>query len=251
MMNSGPDPSFPYLDENRRFRFPLPEKSRHDSIVAWGGNLSPGMLLSAYEQGLFPWYGEEDPVLWHSPDPRLIITPPNLHISASMKKIITRKKFDISFDRDFEGVIRGCAQIDRPGQGGTWIDQDIISAYTELHKLGWAHSAETWRTGSKTLVGGCYGIRLGNAFFGESMFSIEPNASKAAFIALAKYLFDDGIVFIDCQVQTPHLESLGGEKIKRVDFLELLRNTLKPRAGANSDMLDRRGKWSLDPGISA
>jgi len=221
---TGPDPDFPYLTEDERLSFPPPEKAAHNSVVAWGGNLSPGMLLSAYEQGLFPWYGEGDPVIWHSPDPRFVIFPEKLHVSSSMKKILSREVFTIQMDRDFNGVITACSRIKRPGQGGTWITGDIIAAYTELHRLGWAHSAEAWHEG--VLAGGCYGIRIGNVFFGESMFALKPNASKAAFITLARRLFDDGVRFIDCQQHTAHLESLGGEDIGRREFIALLRETL-------------------------
>jgi leucyl/phenylalanyl-tRNA--protein transferase len=219
----GPDPSFPYLDENQRYRFPDPASIQED-IVAVGGNLSPGMLLSAYEQGIFPWYNPEDPVLWQSPDPRFVIFPEKLHISASMGKILKQGRFTITFDRDFPAVIKGCAAIDRPGQGGTWISGDIIAAYTELHRLGWAHSAESWLEGE--LAGGCYGIRLGKVFCGESMFARRSNASKAAFLSLAQRLFDDGVRFIDCQVPTEHLRSLGGQTMSRPEFLALLGETL-------------------------
>jgi len=261
-MQPGPDPKFPYLNENERFQFPHPEKSANNSIIAWGGNLSPGMLLSAYEQGLFPWYNEGDPILWQSPDPRFVIFPEKLHISKSMTKILKQKKFDIAFDGDFESVIRGCSEMRRPGQNGTWITNDIISAYTELHKLGWAHSSESWSSGKPDdmsvrertdsglesrfdgykLAGGCYGIRLGNVFFGESMFSLEPNASKAAFLTLALHLFNDGVEIIDCQTPTYHLESLGGEKIPRKDFIRRLRTAMADR---DSDLADRRGKWNI------
>ena len=224
MSKAGPDPDFPYLDENQRFSFPLPEKSKHNSIVAWGGNLSPGMLLSAYEQGLFPWYGEGEPVVWHSPDPRFVIFPEKLHVSASMKKILKRGDFAVTLNNDFSGVISACAGINRRSQSGTWITGDIIAAYTELHRLGWACSAEAYFEGQ--LTGGCYGIRLGNAFFGESMFSRKSNASKAAFLTLAQMLFKTGTRFIDCQQHTRHLESLGGQDISRKDFLALLRKTL-------------------------
>ena len=224
MSKAGPDPDFPYLDENQRFSFPLPENSKHDSIVAWGGNLSPGMLLSAYEQGLFPWYSKEDPVIWHSPDPRFVIFPEKLHVSASMKKVLKRGDFTVTLNNDFRGVITACAQTERRGQNGTWITGDIIAAYTELHRLGWAHSAEAYS--GDQLAGGCYGIRLGNAFFGESMFSRKSNASKAAFLTLARLVFDDGVRFIDCQQHTRHLESLGRQDISRRDFLALLRKTL-------------------------
>jgi leucyl/phenylalanyl-tRNA--protein transferase len=215
----GPDPDFPYLDENSRFRFPPPEK-RDDSIVAVGGNLSPGMLLSAYEQGIFPWYGPEDPLVWQSPDPRMVIFPEKLHIPRSMKKILERNVFKITLNRDFAAVIRGCAEIERPGQDGTWISDDIIAAYTELHRLGWALSAEAYLDGE--LAGGCYGIRMGRMFFGESMFARKPNASKAAFLSLAMFLFADGVTFIDCQIPSVHLRSLGGEEMPREKFLSLL-----------------------------
>jgi leucyl/phenylalanyl-tRNA--protein transferase len=237
----GPDSNFPNLSEIERFLFPPPEKAKHDSIIAWGGNLSPGMLLSAYEQGLFPWYCEEDPVIWHSPDPRLVIFPEKLHVSASMKKVLTRREFTITFDRDFPGVIASCAQTERPRQGGTWLTSDMIAAYTELHKLGWAHSAEAYF--GNELKGGCYGIRLGNFFFGESMFSRKANASKAAFLNLARHLFDDGVILIDCQTPSSHLESMGGVKISRGEYMAQLREAMALRPPGNSDSADRRGNW--------
>jgi len=223
--SGGPDPAFPYLTENERFSFPAPEKAKHESVIAWGGNLSPGMLLSAYEQGLFPWYSEGEPIIWHSPDPRFVIFPGKLRVSASMKKVLRQGIFTVSFDKDFPGVIGACSQMERPGQDGTWITADMIEAYTDLHRLGFAHSAEAYLQGE--LAGGCYGIRLGNAFFGESMFTRKTNASKAAFLTLARHLFDDGVRFIDCQQHTRHLESLGGEEIGRKEFIALLRETLR------------------------
>ena len=224
-LRTGPDLDFPFISENECFIFPNPVEAKHYSIVAWGGNLSPGMLLSAYEQGLFPWYSDDEPVIWHSPDPRFVLFPDNIHISASMKKVLRSKRFEITFNKDFPGVIKGCAEADRPGQGGTWITGDVIIAYTELHRLGWAHSAEAWFEGK--LAGGCYGLRMGNVFFGESMFSVKPNASKAAFFTLAEHLFNDGVSFIDCQNHTYHLESLGAVEMKRADFLPLLKETLR------------------------
>ncbi|MCL2722601.1 MAG: leucyl/phenylalanyl-tRNA--protein transferase, partial [Treponema sp.] len=190
-------------------------------IIAVGGNLSPGILLSAYEQGIFPWFNPGDPVIWQSPDPRCVIFPDKLHISSSMQKILNSGVFKITHDENFEGVIRGCAEKKRPGQDGTWITDDIIEAYTELHNLGWAHSAEAWS--NDELVGGCYGILMGRAFFGESMFQKKTNASKAAFLSFAKLLFEHGVAFIDCQVPTKHLLSLGGEEMSRKDFLALLK----------------------------
>jgi len=222
VFHPGPDPFFPFLGEDDYFSFPDPKKWK-DSIVAVGGNLSPGMLLSAYEQGVFPWYNPGDPVLWQSPDPRFVIFAEKLHISSSMQKILKTGAFDISFNKNFTGVIRGCSEIFRPEQKGTWITDDIIEGYTELHRLGFAHSAEAWRDGE--LAGGCYGVLLGRAFFGESMFAKESNASKAAFLSLAQKLFEQGLLFIDCQTPTRHLGSLGGEEIPREDFLHLLKKS--------------------------
>ena len=215
----GPDPDFPYLDENTYFSFPDPKEWDSD-IISIGGNLSPGMLLSAYEQGIFPWYNPGDPVLWQSPNPRCLIFPDYLHISSSMKKVFNQKIFNITYDKDFLGVIRGCSEVKRSKQDGTWISDDFINAYSELHRLGWAHSAEAWHDGK--LAGGCYGVLLGRVFIGESMFSAKANASKAAFISLAQLLFENTVAFIDCQVPTPHLMSLGGEEMEREDYLELL-----------------------------
>ncbi|MDR2403530.1 MAG: leucyl/phenylalanyl-tRNA--protein transferase [Spirochaetaceae bacterium] len=245
---AGPDPSFPYLSEEDRYLFPHPD-TWGNSIVAVGGNLSPGMLLSAYEQGIFPWFNPEDPILWQSPNPRFVVFPEKLHVSASMARVFGRETFDLYLDRDFSGVIRGCATVKRPGQdgeasGGTWITGDIIEAYMKLHRLGWAHSAESYFRGK--LAGGCYGIRLGGIFFGESMFTRVSNASKAAFLSLAKFLFADGVRFIDCQVPSDHLRSLGGEEIDRQDFLTLLDDTLAERrflSNRDRDAADRRGNW--------
>jgi leucyl/phenylalanyl-tRNA--protein transferase len=238
----GPDPDFPWFSEHERLAFPRAAEVKGD-IVAIGGNLSPGMLLSAYEQGIFPWFNPEDPVIWQSPDPRFVIFPEKLHISASTRKLLKRGEFEIAFDRDFPAVIRGCAEIYRKGQGGTWITDDIIAAYTELHRLGWAHSAESYAEGE--LAGGCYGIRLGNVFFGESMFTRRSNASKAAFLTLARALFADGLAFIDCQVPAAHLASLGGEELEKRKFLSLLETVLAESRGAeNPDEADRRGSWA-------
>ena len=217
------DPAFPYLTERDRFSFPRPEKWG-GSIIAVGGNLSPGMLLSAYEQGIFPWYGPDDPILWQSPDPRMLIFPETLHISRSMRKIFDKGLFELSVNRDFPAVIRGCAQAPRPGQDGTWVSDDIIAAYTELRRLGAAHSAEAYLNGE--LAGGCYGVVTGRVFSGESMFAAQPNASKAAFLAMAQYLFSRGIAFIDCQIPTPHLRSLGGVELSRREFLALLKKNV-------------------------
>ena len=243
-IHPGPDPDFPFLEENDYFSFTDPKKWKEriilidkdetmyfrrndvgwdDSIIAVGGSLSPGMLLSAYEQGVFPWYNPGDPVIWQSPDPRFVIFAEKIHVSSSMRKIFKNRVFDITFNKNFEGVIKGCSDVFRPSQDGTWISCDIIEGYTRLHRLGFAHSAEAWRGGE--LAGGCYGVLLGRAFFGESMFAKESNASKAAFLSLAEKLFEQGLLFIDCQTPTRHLGSLGGEEISREDFLGLLKES--------------------------
>ena len=219
LFRPGPDPDFPILDASIRFQFPDPCEWKND-IISVGGNLSPGILLSAYEQGIFPWFGPEDPIIWQSPDPRCVIFPDKLHISTSMKKNFKNNAFKITYNENFDGVIRGCAGAKRPNQNGTWITDYIIKAYTELHRLGWAHSAEAWQDGE--LAGGCYGVLLGRVFCGESMFANKSNASKAAFLSFAKLLFEHGVAFVDCQVPTMHLMSLGGEEMARNDFLELL-----------------------------
>ena len=229
LRHNGPDPDFPFLGEHERFSFFDPAEAKHHSVIACGGNLSPGMLLSAYEQGLFPWYSDGEPLTWHSPDPRFLIFPGKLHVSRTMEKNLKQGLYDISFNRDFPAVISACSKVFRPGQGGTWITSDMIAAYTELHRLGWAHSAEAWLDGE--LAGGCYGIRLGDIFFGESMFAVKPNASKAAFITLARHLFSDGVLFIDCQTHTRHMESLGAEGISRREYLGLLRQYLAANQG--------------------
>jgi len=220
----GPDPSFPYLTYNDYYTFPNP-KEWNSNIIAIGGNLSPGMLLSAYEQGIFPWYGPEDPVIWQSPDPRFILFPDKLHISSSMRKILKKNVFEITFNKDFAGVIKGCAQAIRCYHGldhnGTWITKDIIEAYIELYRLGFVLSAEAWQDGE--LAGGCYGVLMGKVFIGESMFTKKSNASKAAFLTLAQKLFENGAAFIDCQTPSSHLGSMGAEEMSREGYLALLK----------------------------
>ena len=219
-LKAGPDPHFPYLSEHERIEFPAAGLADSD-IIALGGNLSPGMLLSAYEQGIFPWYNDGEPLTWQSPDPRFVLFPSALHISRSMRKVLCSGVFDVRFNTDFHAVITACAALKRAGQHGTWINSDIINAYTELFKLGYACCAESYLDGE--LAGGCYGVLHQNIFFGESMFSRRDNASKAAFLTLAEQLFAQGIMFIDCQIPTVHLRSLGGVEIPRREFLALLK----------------------------
>ncbi len=233
--------SFPELSEEERFRFPDPRTADGSGVVGVGGNLSPGMLLSAYEQGIFPWFSDDDPLVWWSPDPRFVLFPDALHVSESMRKVLKRGTFEVLFDNDFPAVIRACSNTERPGQDGTWITEDMIAAYERLHGLGWAHSAEAYLDGE--LAGGCYGLRLGRAFFGESMFAAAPNASKAAFLTLARELFDDGVAFIDCQVPTDHLRSLGAREVPRASFLDALAAALGPAAPERA-AAGRRGPWA-------
>ena len=205
------------LDEN--IWFPPLEDALEDGLLAMGGDLSTERLIKAYQEGIFPWYEGETP-LWWSPNPRFVLYPANLNVSATMKQLIKRQEFIFKTNTAFNQVIAKCKKIKREGQLGTWITPAVEKAYNTLHQLGIAHSAEAWR--GETLVGGLYGIKMGNLFFGESMFSSESNASKFAFINYVKQLEAEGIVLIDCQVYTEHLESLGAEMIDRTLFQKLL-----------------------------
>jgi leucyl/phenylalanyl-tRNA--protein transferase len=205
------------LDEN--IWFPPLEDALEDGLLAMGGDLSTERLIKAYQEGIFPWYEGETP-LWWSPNPRFIIYPANLKVSATMKQVIKRQEFEFKTNTAFDQVIAKCKKIKRAGQQGTWITPAVEKAYNILHQLGIAHSAEAWKDGK--LVGGLYGIKMGKLFFGESMFSSESNASKFAFINYVKQLEAEGIVLIDCQVYTEHLESLGAELIDRDLFKQLL-----------------------------
>ena len=202
--------------------FPPAHLANPDGILAIGGDLSTDRLLLAYQKGLFPWFNPEDPILWWSPDPRFVLYPDELKIAKSMRPYFNQKKFDFSFDQDFEQIIRSCQQQWRKGQeGGTWISDAMIQAYLQLHKKGYAHSVEVWQDGE--LVGGLYGVSIGKVFFGESMFSRVSNASKAGFITLVKILERMGFWLIDCQQETRHLRSLGGRAIPREEFLNYMR----------------------------
>jgi len=199
--------------------FPDPSLSEEDGLLAIDGDLTPERLLLAYSKGIFPWFSDEEPILWWSPDPRFIVYPKDIKISHSMKQTLKKKLFRVSFDTCFRDVISNCSNIRK--DTGTWITDEMIEAYCKLHKLGFAHSVETFY-GDK-LVGGLYGISIGKCFFGESMFSTMDNASKVAFITLSKVLEEKNFTLIDCQVHTNHLESLGGVFISREDFLSLLK----------------------------
>lgn len=216
----GPDPDFPVLNFEHRVQFPDAKTVSGKRPALHGANLSPGVLLSAYEQGYFPWYSQGEPLWWWSPDPRFGMAPQNCHCSTSMAKILRKGCFEIRFDTAFTAVMENCASVYRHGQDGTWITEEMIAAYTALHEAGIAHSVETWQDGK--LLGGLYGVQNGRIFSGESMFSLVPNASKAAFITLCKILVADGYVHLDSQVHTSHVESLGGTQLSRRKYLEIL-----------------------------
>ena len=212
--------------------FPDPENAEHepDGLLAVGGDLSPVRLLNAYAQGVFPWYNPGDPILWWSPDPRMVLFPERLKVSRSLRKTLRQNRYSVSIDQAFDEVVKGCS-APREAQQGTWLSQDMIKAYNELHQMGHAHSVETWS--GDELVGGLYGVALGSAFFGESMFSRSSDASKVAFVHLVQSLGEAGYDLIDCQVYTRHLESLGAEMIPRFDFLQRLSSAIEKRPLAN------------------
>lgn len=194
-----------------------------EGLLAVGRDLSPERLKEAYYKGIFPWYNEGQPVLWWSPDPRMVLFPENLKVAKSMRPYLNQDKFQITFNQEFEKVMENCGNVNREGQEGTWITSEIKENYVQLHKEGLAHSVEVWD--NKDLVGGLYGIYLKdkNIFCGESMFAKASNASKFGFIKLVQKLQKEGVKLIDCQVHTSHLESLGAEEIPRDEFLEFLK----------------------------
>lgn len=202
--------------------FPKPELADEDGLLAVGGDLSPDRLILAYHHGIFPWYSDESPILWYSPHERFVLFPEKLKISSSMKNVIKKEQFKITYDTAFEDVIEACASISRQGEQGTWITPEMKAAYINLHKLGHSHSVEAWENDS--LVGGLYGVLVNNVFCGESMFSKVSNASKAALIWLCS---NKDFQMIDCQVQTRHLESLGAELISRQEYLTYLNKFYK------------------------
>lgn len=205
---------------NKDLYFPPLETAGEDGLLAIGGDLSTERLLLAYRSGIFPWFNEDEPIYWWSPDPRFVLYPAELKVSSSMKTVLQNGKFRFTTNRAFEQVIQNCKTVSRHGQDGTWISPAMQQAYTTLHQLGYAHSAETWQDGE--LVGGLYGIRLGDLFFGESMFSLKPNASKFAFINYTRQLQKENVQLIDCQLHTNHLESLGARMIPRELFAQIL-----------------------------
>ena len=221
-----PEPEFPRLEWDDWFEFPPPNTADNDGLVGAGGNLSPGMLLSAYRQGLFPWFSRDGSPFWFSPHPRFVLVPHELHVGATLKKVLKRNPFEVTFDQDFQTVMARCAETPRPNQPGTWITDDFLEGYGELHSLGFAHSVEVWTLGGggRQLVGGLYGLRLGKVFFGESMFSLVNNASKVGFVTVMEHLVREfGVELIDCQAPTDYLASFGAKKVPRDWFLSRLK----------------------------
>ncbi len=219
---------------DQKIAFPDPELAEKEGVLAIGGDLSPRRLLTAYRMGIFPWFGPGEPILWWSPNPRFVLFPDELKVARSMRPYFNQRKFDVTFDQEFERVIRECASQKRSGQRGTWITRGMVEGYCQLHEQGYAHSVEVWK--EEELVGGLYGISLGKVFFGESMFAHASNASKYGFITLVRELEKRGFWLIDCQQETSHLASLGARSIKRREFLGHLRK--------NEAEQTLRGSWS-------
>jgi leucyl/phenylalanyl-tRNA--protein transferase len=217
-----------------RLLFP-PVELAEDGLIAVGGDLSPERLVLAYSSGIFPWFEEGQPILWHSPDPRMVLRAESLRVPRSLRKTMRKGPFRVTLDTAFPSVIQGCASSRRPGQKGTWITRGMQRAYQKLHRQGLAHSAEAWS--GKQLAGGLYGVSLGGVFFGESMFARSPDASKVAFVTMVEQLLRWGISLIDCQVHTEHLARFGAEEWPRVRYLEELRRALAQPT--------RQGRWEL------
>ena len=221
--------------------FPPAAEAEPGGLLAVGGDLEPERLLLAYTLGIFPWYEDGLPILWHSPDPRMVLRPAELHVARRLARRIRQAPFRLSLDTAFHEVIRACAAAPRRGQRGTWITADMTLAYVRLHELGFAHSVEAWE--GEVLVGGVYGVSLGRCFFGESMFARRSDASKLAFVALVRQLERWGCDLFDCQVRTEHLARFGAREWPRARFLEALE--------AGLDAHTRRGRWRLDADLAA
>lgn len=226
----------PVFQLDDRLVFPPPQLADPDGLLAVGGDLRPERLVLAYSSGIFPWPTEGFPLLWHSPDPRFVLTHEALHVPRSLRRRMARRPFALRLDTAFRAVIEACAETPRPGQKGTWITEEMVEGYLRLHALGFAHSAEAWE--GDELVGGLYGVSLGGAFFGESMFARRPDASKIVFVSLVEQLHGWGIDLVDAQVHTHHLERFGARHWPRERYLAELKKALaKPT---------RRGPWRFD-----
>jgi leucyl/phenylalanyl-tRNA--protein transferase len=220
----------------RALAFP-PVDDAEDGLLAVGGDLSPERLLLAYRSGIFPWYDERLPILWHSPDPRCVLPLDRLHVGRTLRRVIAKGTYEVRFDSAFERVIRACQKTPRQGQDGTWITEAMVRAYVTLHRIGYAHSVEAWLAGD--LAGGLYGVSIGRMFFGESMFAWHPNASKVALVRLAERVLGWEFPIIDAQVPTPHTLSMGAEEWPRAKFIDVLRREL--------EYPTRKGSWDGDP----
>ena len=216
------------------YDFPDPRSAPSTLPLAAGGELTPEHILCAYREGIFPWYNEGDPVLWWSPDPRLILYPGDIKVSKSFRRTLRKRHYRVGFDEKFPDIIKGCAEIPRPGQKGTWLNRRMQEAYIALHRMGYAHSVEVYM--DDDLAGGLYGIALGGVFFGESMFSLRPDASKIALKALSDVLSERSYDFIDCQIVTGHLLGMGAVEVDRNSFLDQLEGSLARE--------DETGSWS-------
>ncbi len=221
----------PLFRLSKRIDFPPAWLARSDGLLCIGGDLSPQRLLLAYKNGIFPWFSMDEPFLWWSPDPRLVLFPEEINISKSLKKKIKKNLLTVTIDNAFEQTIRSCAKPRKKEHEGTWLVDEMIDAYIQLHNMGYAHSIEIWR-GNK-LVGGLYGICLGGSFFGESMFSFENDASKIALVALSNYLKKQRFDLIDCQVTTTHLLNMGACEISRNSFLDIINKSVKRKEFKN------------------
>lgn len=228
----------------KQLRFPDPSQAHPSGVLAVGGDLSPDRLLLAYSRGIFPWPAEGYPLLWHCPAERFVVRPAQVRINRTLGKVLRRHPYRVTIDEQFADVIAHCARVPRAGQDGTWITAEMVEAYCALHRMGFAHSVEAWQDGAggATLVGGLYGVSLGKAFSGESMFSLASNASKVAFVSLAVQLQRRDFALIDAQVHTPLLQALGGQTLQRAEFLaELARAVAQPVAP---------GRWQLDADLA-
>jgi leucyl/phenylalanyl-tRNA--protein transferase len=210
----------PWLDQSLQFPALSTALQEPNGLLAAGGDLSPRRVLAAYTQGIFPWFMPDEPILWWSPDPRMVLFPQELHIPKSLDKVLRNRAYEVRFDTDFSAVMQGCA-APRDGEPATWISEDICASYGALHRAGWAHSAECWIDGE--LAGGLYGIAIGKMFYGESMFARKPDASKIAFVHLVQFLRQQGFGLIDCQMRTDHLARFGAREIGRDEFITRLK----------------------------
>lgn len=222
----------PIFQLTEEILFPPVDLAEPNGLLALGGDLSEERLLAAYSLGIFPWYSEGSPLLWWSPDPRMVLFPEELNVPRRLERVIRREEFQVTFDRAFAEVVRNCAEVHHARSGGTWITDEMAEAYLRLHRLGPAHSVEAWQSGK--LAGGLYGISMGGAFCGESMFTLRPNASKVAFVALVRRLAGRGVSLIDCQMKTAHLAGFGAREVPRPDFIELLGKAMETRATPES-----------------